>query len=126
MRCKSCEQLAENEFLPLFCHLCLSREAELISKEKSLPEHSYIDVPFYAPLPSQLNEQFILMLWLTYENSDHTVATWHGVFSVTRTQPVSTLAEQFTKYARTVLPHFEKVRDLICSKVSVTSFKTLP
>lgn len=126
MRCKSCEQLAENEFLPLFCHLCLSKEAELLPKENHLPQHSYIDVPFFAPLPSQLKDQFVLMLWLTYENSDCTVATWHGVFSVTKTQPGATLAEKFTNYARTILPQFDRIRDLICAKVSVASFKTLP
>jgi hypothetical protein len=126
MRCTSCEQLAENEFLPLFCHLCISKEAELLPKENCLPEHSYIDIPFFTPLPSQLNDQFVLMLWLIYENKDRTVATWHGVFSVTRTQPGSTLAEKFTNYARTVLPQFEKVKDVICAKVSIASFKTLP
>ncbi len=124
--CKSCEQLAENEFLPLFCHFCLSRESELVAQETSLPQHSYIDVPFYAPLPSQLNEQFVLMLWLTYETQERTIATWHGVFSVTKTQPGATLAEKFTNYARIVIPQFNRVKDLICAKVSVASFKTLP
>lgn len=126
MRCKTCEQLAENEFLPLFCHLCLSKETELLPKENHLPQHSYIDVPFFAPLPSQLKERFILMLWLIYENKDRTIATWHGVFSVTYTQPGTTLAEKFTNYARKILPQFERIKDLICAKVSATSFKTLP
>ena len=126
MRCKSCEQLAENEFLPLFCHLCLSRETDLPAQEHYLPEHKYIDVPFFAPLPSQLKERFVLMLWLIYENTDQTVATWHGAFSVTCTQPGYTLAEKFTTYARTVIPRFKQIKDLICAKVSVASFKTLP
>ncbi|MCS7020037.1 MAG: hypothetical protein RMJ87_13185 [Cytophagales bacterium] len=94
--------------------------------KQQIPAHTYIEVPFFSPLPRQLKEQFILMLWLVYEKTDQTIGTWQGVFSVTKAQGGNTLAEKFTNYARTVLPHFACIKDLICAKVPVESFKTLP
>lgn len=127
MRCSFCERLAESEFITLFCQSCMTfDQAELPPAEKSLPHHRYIEVPFYSPLPPQLKEQFVLMLWLIYETKDNTVATWHGVFSVNKAHGGATLAEKFTNYARMVVPQFERIKDLICAKTSVDSFKTLP
>lgn len=125
-RCTFCEKLSESEFIPMFCTLCTREEPQAEPQEKSLPHHSYIEVPFYSPLPAQLKEQFVLMLWLIYEMKDGTVAPWQGVFSVNKTHGGVTLAEKFTNYARAVVPQFERIKDLICAKAPLASFKTLP
>ncbi|MCS6967093.1 MAG: hypothetical protein RMJ44_02465 [Cytophagales bacterium] len=124
-RCKFCQQLAEEEFLPLFCHLCLNESVECQLRE-TYPEHVYIEVPFFSPLPPQLADQFVVMLWLIYEKTDRTVASWQGVFSVNKSAGEQTLAEKFSNYARQVVPQFARIRDLICAKVSTLYFKTPP
>jgi hypothetical protein len=74
-------------------------------------------VDFFQPIADSFKHNFILLLWLTYETHENHLATWQGVLSVTRSRPGETLLDKFDSYAKSLVPAYKTVFDVICCKV---------
>jgi hypothetical protein len=121
-RCATCYKLAENEFLPLFCSQC--HEDHRVEHGLTLPRgephagnRRYQELDFYRPLANHLPPSFVLLLWLTYRNHEHRLATWQGVFAVSCAHHGESVYDKFDSYARSILPDYEGIHDVICCKV---------
>lgn len=120
-RCANCYKLAESEFMPLMCSQCTDPAVHGVSA--MLPaatrkgNNKYIEVDFFQPLGAQVKNSFLLLLWLTYETHENHLATWQGVLSISRSHSHESLFEKFDSYAKTLVPAYKTVFDVICCKV---------